>query len=152
MEILRKSRSQAAVFGRRGFLTGAGATLLYATLAGSALPRRAWDQAPLAHIPGRCRRTTCRKIRRTEVRNGGRSPEVRASGLLVSGDQRRRVGEVLQRILQGEGPADRVAMRMPASRLRLTRHCCAPRVACAFWSGCGEATGTCRPDVMTIAI
>src|SRR5688572_19240650 len=39
MEILRKSRSMPTVFGRRGFLTSTGATLVYAALAPYAVTR-----------------------------------------------------------------------------------------------------------------
>ena len=39
MEVLRKSSSPRGLFGRRGFLTSAGATLLYTAIAPHALPR-----------------------------------------------------------------------------------------------------------------
>ena|SRR5690349_5677320 len=45
MDILRKSAGSPQLFGRRGFLTGAGATLLYASLAPLAWPRSAASQS-----------------------------------------------------------------------------------------------------------
>ena len=44
MEILRRTAPPAALFGRRGFLTGAGAALLHATLAGRTLSQSASAQ------------------------------------------------------------------------------------------------------------
>src|SRR3954471_10797325 len=61
-----------------------------------------------------------RKVSGQEVRDG-RFDEVRPSGLRMRRSERRSVGQVLQRILQGAGRQDRAALRVPAPGLPLTR-------------------------------